>query len=645
MTNVLKQLVLYYFIVVLKKCSSYTILHPDFVIEYFQERNIEQIVIFACWDNYDVFNHLRGVQKGNKRVSYNEIQDDMRMDKILNVNYYKIGVILDLDCDGSLNTFKQFSSARLSFNESYNWLAVTAASEVPIKQLENLPLTIESELSVALVGSSSYVLYDVYNHAYRHGGLINVTSLGHWDASEGLKNQLTQYKYTRRQNFHGIPLNFSYVLINKPEPDLDTYLSTPINPHLDTMIRFHYALIMQLKDFYNFSIHLTKAKTWGYLINGSFTGILGEMINGTVDISVAPFQYKMERLDACEHTVETYVVKPWLIFRHPKKSNLRNPFLKPFRPNVWWLTLAVSITCWGVLLIIVKLEIHYKGKREQSLYTDAPSETALITFAAVSQQGLSDGPKVFSGRIVFITLFLWALMMYQFYSASIVGSILAPPARFIKNMRDLANSDLQVESEETPYIHDYFKTTIDPNGIYLWEKKLKPSPKKKTWTTTAKEGLERVKKGGWALFIDSATAYKIIEDTFTQSEICDLAEVELVSPRYVTIVTSKRSPFKKMVIYGLRKMVESGITSRLTNIWKHRRPACPESHRSKPVPVGMQEFSPAIFMIAGGLILATCVMLSEILTSMRRNSSQKFFCCNNAKFEETSEDTESNLSV
>lgn len=71
--------------------------------------------------------------------------------------------------------------------------------------------------------------------------------------------------------------------------------------------------------------------------------------------------------------------------------------------------------------------------------------------------GLSDGPKIFSGRIVFLSLFLWALMMYQFYSASIVGSLLAPPARFIKNLRDLADSNLQVEFEETPYAHDYFK--------------------------------------------------------------------------------------------------------------------------------------------------------------------------------------------
>lgn len=40
--------------------------------------------------------------------------------------------------------------------------------------------------------------------------------------------------------------------MNKPRPDFETYLTTPIDPHLDSMIRFHYALVLQLRDMYNF---------------------------------------------------------------------------------------------------------------------------------------------------------------------------------------------------------------------------------------------------------------------------------------------------------------------------------------------------------------------------------------------------------
>lgn len=56
-------------------------------------------------------------------------------------------------------------------------------------------------------------------------------------------------------------------------------------------------------------INLQHAKTWGYLVNGTWNGILADMQAGFVDISVCPFQFKEERMDVCEFTVVTYVVR------------------------------------------------------------------------------------------------------------------------------------------------------------------------------------------------------------------------------------------------------------------------------------------------------------------------------------------------
>ena len=56
-------------------------------------------------------------------------------------------------------------------------------------------------------------------------------------------------------------------------------------------------------------MHLTRATSWGYLINGSFNGILGDMVKGIVDIGATPFMYKRERLDVCEFTVQSYFAR------------------------------------------------------------------------------------------------------------------------------------------------------------------------------------------------------------------------------------------------------------------------------------------------------------------------------------------------
>ena len=58
-----------------------------------------------------------------------------------------------------------------------------------------------------------YSLYDVYNPSYRHGGKLNVTYMGYWNHENGLNIKLTQYKYKRRGDLHGMYLNFSIVVI------------------------------------------------------------------------------------------------------------------------------------------------------------------------------------------------------------------------------------------------------------------------------------------------------------------------------------------------------------------------------------------------------------------------------------------------
>lgn len=92
---------------------------------------------------------------------------------------------------------------------------ITESNAVPIDFLRDLPLSIASEITVALRQKDVYVLYDVYNFSHRHGGRLNVTYMGYWSFNDGLRNELTQYKYKRRQNFHKLTLNVSIHVSSK----------------------------------------------------------------------------------------------------------------------------------------------------------------------------------------------------------------------------------------------------------------------------------------------------------------------------------------------------------------------------------------------------------------------------------------------
>ncbi|XP_015592504.1 probable glutamate receptor isoform X2 [Cephus cinctus] len=580
------------------RCNDANGLSAQFLQDYFADKFIHQIVVFACYNHLERVSLSRQLMLSDTKLSYISISENINMKTTLAVNYYKLGIVLDLDCTKSEIVLDKFQKERLPYNESYFWMVISKDSMPPIEILRKLPLTVETEFTLALHHDEIYVLYDVYNPSYRHGGRLNVTYMGVWNPLDGLSIKLTQYKYKRRADFQGLHLNFSIALSNPPLPDLMTYISNPINRHLDTMHRFNYALLLQLRDYYNYTMILTQSETWGYLINGSFNGLLGDMIKGLVDVGVTPLQFKRERIDVAEFTVQTYLARPSFFLRHPKKTSVRNGFLKPFREEVWWIVVAVGFIYWLILWLTSKLELYYRNRMPFSkINLEVGFETGFICMAAISQQGLTDSPRLYSGRIVFLSLFVWALLLYQFYSASIVGSLLAEPPRYINDLKDLLESNLEIGIDDIAYNYDFFATTSDPVALELYKRKVAPNKyRKKPAFYNHTEGLRKVKKGGFAFHADVNTAYKIIT---------------LFPAKHVATVTSKHSPFKKMVTYGMRQIMEHGLSERLMHVWQYRRPICPKTHSSTPVPVALGEFLPATLLLLMGLIIAVAVLSVE----------------------------------
>nr|WGC55096.1 ionotropic receptor 4 [Psyttalia incisi] len=374
-------------------------------------------------------------------------------------------------------------------------------------------------------------------------------------------------------------------------------------------------------------MNLSRGTTWGYLINGSFNGIIGDMVKGIVDFGATPFQLKIERIGVIEYTVQGWLVRTLLLFRHPKKNNLSNPFLKPLEMRVWYWIIIFGIALWSALYLAVKVENKYSSQElANTINTHPASETMLITTAAICQQGLSDGPRCISGRIAFLTLFLWALMLYQFYSASIVGSLLSGSPMWITTLQDVVDSDLEVGVEDIAYNRDFFATTTDPVAQALYDKKIAINKKRKREPYySVEEGIKRIQKGGFAFQVDVATAYKFIEESFNDDEICDLMEIQLIPPKHTATATAIHSPFEKMVTYGLRKVMERGTPRRLLNIWLHRKPQCPESHNTDPLPVVLAEFSPAVFLLISGIIFSALVMGLEWRSLRSLHSSNPEF--------------------
>ena len=112
-----------------------------------------------------------------------------------------IPIIRFLLCKALLSWCLQ-NSARRFINATFNWLVWSKYKFT--SEIEHLNMNIDTEMTWAYPDTSSdrIILYDLYKINYSWP--INGTLAGHWTLKEGTFFNLTQYKYSRRQDLRGI---------------------------------------------------------------------------------------------------------------------------------------------------------------------------------------------------------------------------------------------------------------------------------------------------------------------------------------------------------------------------------------------------------------------------------------------------------
>jgi hypothetical protein len=94
------------------------------------------------------------------------------------------------------------NSAQRSINGSYYWLVWSKKKYA--SEIDTLNLNIDTEMTWAYpeADTNKITLHDLYKINYSWP--INRTVAGHWDSDVGLNYNLTQFKYSRRQDMRGI---------------------------------------------------------------------------------------------------------------------------------------------------------------------------------------------------------------------------------------------------------------------------------------------------------------------------------------------------------------------------------------------------------------------------------------------------------
>nr|WBU77224.1 ionotropic receptor [Odontothrips loti] len=214
-----------------------------------------------------------------------------------------------------------------------------------------------------------------------------------------------------------------------------------------------------------------------------------------------------------------------------------------------------------------------------------------------------------SARITFITMFVANVFLFTSFSGSIVA-IIQSPSNALRNVQDLIESDMNVHVQEIRFTHVWFEEAEAENDVAaeIFRKKIKTH--KPPGFVVTREGIKSVRRGKHAFLVETNEGYKEILDTFMEAEKCDLSELDLFPTAPRVICTTEKSPYREVAARNILWQREAGLLSRIQSRWESQRPECSGLSQAF-VPIGLQEFYPALIVLYNGVLLAVVVLLAE----------------------------------
>ncbi|GJQ71807.1 hypothetical protein Trydic_g11493 [Trypoxylus dichotomus] len=162
--------------------------------------------------------------------------------------------------------------------------------------------------------------------------------------------------------------------------------------------------------------------------------------------------------------------------------------------------------------------------KKQNVMKPKYIDVLLMELGAVCQQGSESEPKSAAGQIITMFVFLAFMFLYTSYSAKIVA-LLQSTSESIKTVDDLLSSRIKLGVEDKPYSHYYFKMQTEETRKAIYTEKIAPIGQKPKFMNI-EEGVKRMRDEFFAFHAECASAYKIVGDTFQESEKCGLREIE-----------------------------------------------------------------------------------------------------------------------
>ncbi|KAK1805400.1 hypothetical protein P4O66_019716 [Electrophorus voltai] len=389
--------------------------------------------------------------------------------------------------------------------------------------------------------------------------------------------------------------------------------------------------------------------------NGSWTGMVGELINRKADLAVAGFTITSERekvidfskpfmtlgisilyrvhimcdlliwpiaMELSELFEYTDIIEEGLLVLlcHGRKPGYFS-FLDPFSPAVWLFMLLAYLAVSCILFLAARLSPYewynpHPCLREcrdllENQYTLGNS--MWFPVGGFMQQGSEIMPRALSTRCVSGVWWAFTLIIISSYTANLAAFLTVQRMEVpIESADDLADqTNIQYGT-----IHGGSTMTFFMNSRYqtyqrMWNYMYSKQPS--VFVKSTEEGVARVLNSKYAFLLESTM------NEYHRRLNCNLTEIGgLLDTKGYGIGMPLGSPFRDEITLGVLQLQE---TNRLEILkrrwWEGGECAKEEDHRAKGL--GMENIGGIFVVLISGLIIAVFVAVMEFVWSTRRS--------------------------
>ncbi|XP_053176920.1 glutamate receptor ionotropic, kainate 4 isoform X1 [Scomber japonicus] len=364
--------------------------------------------------------------------------------------------------------------------------------------------------------------------------------------------------------------------------------------------------------------------------NGTWTGMVGELISRKADLAVAGLTITAEREKVIDFSKPFMTLGISIMYRvHLGRRPGYFSFLDPFSPGVWLFMLLAYLAVSCVLFLVARLTPYewynphpcLKGRCNLLINQYSLGNSFWFPVGGFMQQGSTIAPRALSTRCVSGVWWAFTLIIISSYTANLAAFLTVQRMEVpIESVDDLADQT----AIEYGTMHGGSTMTFFQNSRYqtyqrMWN--FMHSKQPSVFVKSTEEGIARVLNSNYAYLLESTM------NEYYRQRNCNLTQIGgLLDTKGYGIGMPLGSVYRDEFDLAILKLQEDNRLEILKRKWWDGG-KCPkeEDHRAKGL--GMENIGGIFVVLVCGLLVAIFMAVLEFVWMLRQTPGTEQSVC------------------